>query len=67
MDCCICYETINHTGYNCFKCVDGKICDVCYFGKYLYGFVLIETENSMYKVVPCPVCRQIYKEEYVEN
>jgi len=67
MDCCVCYEPINHIGFCCYKCIDGKICDVCYFGKYLYGIMLIELKTEMFKLVPCPVCRQIYKEEYVEN
>lgn len=67
MDCCICYEKIKYNGFICYKCVDGKVCDSCYYGKYLDRFVLIETKLSMYKVVPCPVCRETYKEEYVEN
>lgn len=64
MDCCICYEAIKDHGFLCYRCTDGK---PCYYGKYLSLFVLIETKSSMYKVVPCPVCRSTYKEEYVDN
>ncbi len=67
MDCCICYEVIKDHGFLCYTCHDGNICDLCYYGKYLYLFELHEIGNEMFKVVPCPICRSTYKEEYVEN
>ena len=67
MDCCICYEVIKQDGFLCYKCCDGNICDLCYYGKYLNLFELYVEGNEMFKNVSCPVCRSTYKEQYVEN
>lgn len=67
MECCICYEIINNIGFLCYKCVDGNICDLCYYNFYLEKYELIITEEEMYKIISCPVCRVLFKEIYVEN
>ena len=64
MDCVICYEPIKDFGFLCRVCVDGAMCDRCFFNGYMTALPLYIFPMIMFKLIKCPVCRTICAEEF---
>lgn len=67
MQCVICFEDIKHLGFQCIVCIDGAICDCCYYNNFLNQYPLITLITSMFKVINCPICRTECVEIFVDN
>lgn len=67
MSCLICLEPIKDIGFECRVCVEGVICDGCFYNKFTESLPLHVFPMIMFKLIKCPICRSVSAEEYVDN